>query len=256
MDDLFRIALSNAAWAAGLAAARRRGRVVASSAAGRALALHPLAAGAAQADHAADTDGRAAVGGSDDQRRCRRRAGNRSYRRGLWKSRRPDPRARNPRRPLPAIASRSPAPPTSWSWRSLIALGWLAAAVIWWGFVTAEHPSSFRQALLRVCVAGRKSLQERTEATCRSRVLIGRAPASAYADHSRARIPPFVWASLTGRPQLCCCLTRASGTGSMSLSRTHCSRTSWRTWRLRRSLGALARSDRARVVLVGSDRVA
>ena len=94
--------------------------------------------------------------------------------------------------------SQLPAPPGSWSWRSLTAFGWLAGAVVWWAFV-AICIVRFRR-LLGLCIAGPEALQERIRQLA-IRIGLGerQLPLAVIVP---ARVPPFVWASLTGRPRL------------------------------------------------------
>ncbi len=97
--------------------------------------------------------------------------------------------------PLPAASTSTPG---TWPWRILIALGWLAGAVVWWGFIVVSIVR-FRK-LLRVCIDAPQSLQDRimqiaTQIGLRTRQL----PRAVIVP---ARTPPFVWASLIGRPRL------------------------------------------------------
>ncbi len=104
----------------------------------------------------------------------------------------------NPRAGPPGNPSRLPARSRTWSWRSLIAVGWLAGAVVWWAFV-ALSIVRFRR-LFRLCIAGPEALQDRIRQIA-IRIGLGerRRPLAVIVP---ARIPPFVWAWLTGRPQL------------------------------------------------------
>ncbi len=94
--------------------------------------------------------------------------------------------------------SRLAARPKPWNWLLLIAIGWLAGAVVWWAFV-ALSIVRFRR-LLRLCIAGPEALQDRI-AQIAIRIGLGqrRRPLAVIVP---ARIPPFVWAWPTGRPQL------------------------------------------------------
>ncbi len=199
MDDLFRIAVSNAAWAAGLALVaaagsrlfRRRpalahtlwllvllklvtpsvlnvappwGKVPVMDARAGDLAIHVVVPAVEI------TSSRSSDAGSPEKRVLA---------------------------PSPLHAASTPTAGT-WPWRILIALGWLAGAVIWWACVVLSI-RRFRK-LLRVCIAAPEALQERVKQIA-ARIGLGarRLPRVMIIP---ARIPPFVWASLTGRPRL------------------------------------------------------
>ncbi len=199
MDDLFRIAVSNAAWAAGLALfaaagsrfCRRRPALVHTL-----WLLVLLKLVTPPVLNVAPPWGKVPIMDA--------RAGDPAIHAvvptveiassGLSNAGSPEERLLAPT-PLPAAST-----PTrgTWPWRILIALGWLAGAVVWWGFI-AVSIVRFRK-LLRVCIDAPQSLQDRImQIATQIGLRTGQLPRAVIVP---ARIPPFVWASLVGRPRL------------------------------------------------------